>query len=86
MGCDRSMVSMHGLGYKEILEFLDGETSLEQAINKIKLSTRHFAKRQLTWFRREKDVIYVNKPDFEYDDGRMLEYMLACLEKQGIIK
>ena len=86
MGCDRSMVSMQGLGYKEILEFLDGETSLEQAINKIKLSTRHFAKRQLTWFRREKDVIYVNKPDFEYDDGRMLEYMLACLEKQGIIK
>ena len=86
MGCDRSMVSMQGLGYKEILEYLDGETSLEQAISKIKLSTRHFAKRQLTWFRREKDVIYVNKPEFDYDDERMLEFMLSCLKNQGIIK
>lgn len=86
MGCNRGMVSMQGLGYKEILEYLEGETSLEEAICKIKLSTRHFAKRQLTWFRREKDVIYINKPDFDYDEDRMLAFMLECLQKQGIIK
>lgn len=84
MGCTREMVSMQGLGYKEILEYLDGETTLEEAVAKVKLSTRHFAKRQLTWFRREEDVIYVNKPDFAYDEDKMLAFMLDCLREKGI--
>lgn len=42
----------------------------------IKRDTRHFAKRQLTWFRREKDVIWLNKPDFDYDEEKILSYML----------
>lgn len=43
---------MQGLGYKEILEYLDGECSLEEAVYTLKRDTRHFAKRQITWFRR----------------------------------
>ena len=52
-GCDRSLVSMQGLGYKEIIAYLEGEVSLEEAVRVLKRDTRHFAKRQLTWFRRE---------------------------------
>ena len=76
MGCTSSMVSMQGLGYKEILAYLDGVLSLDDAIYRIKRDTRHFAKRQITWFKREKDVIWVDKPDFEYDEEKMLAFML----------
>ena len=60
MGFDRSFVSMQGLGYKELLSYMDSECSLQDAVDKIKQSTRHFAKRQLTWFRREKDVKWID--------------------------
>ena len=75
MGYDRSYVSMQGLGYKEILSFLEGEISLEEAIYILKRDTRHFAKRQITWFKREKNVLWVNKPDFSYDNNKILDYM-----------
>lgn len=81
MGYHRGMVSMQGLGYKEILAYLDGETSLEEAIRILKRDTRHFAKRQLTWFVRERDAIWVNKDQFGYDDGKILEYMLGRLDQ-----
>ena len=77
MGLSREFVSMQGLGYKEILDYLDGKITLEEAIYLIKRDTRHFAKRQLTWFRREKDVIWVNKDQFNRDEDRILEYMLS---------
>lgn len=76
MGCTSSMVSMQGLGYKEILAYLDGVLSLDDAIYRIKRDTRHFAKRQITWFKREKDVIWLDKPDFDYDEEKMLAFML----------
>lgn len=76
MGCHKDMVSMQGLGYKEILDYLEGSYSLDEAVYLIKRDTRHFAKRQLTWFRREKDVIWVNKPDFSYDTQKILDYIL----------
>ena len=60
-GYSRDLVSMQGLGYKEILAYLEGEISLDEAIYILKRDTRHFAKRQLTWFRREKEVIMVDK-------------------------
>ena len=75
-GYTRDMVSMQGLGYKEILDYLEGNCTLEEAVYTIKRDTRHFAKRQLTWFRREKDVIWLNKPDFDYDEEKILSYML----------
>ena len=84
-GCRRDMVSMQGLGYKEILDYLAGELSLEEAVYRIKRDTRHFAKRQLTWFRREKEVIWLNKPDYGYDDDRILDAMQQHLRAAGIL-
>ncbi len=85
-GCTREMVSMQGLGYKEMLDYLAGEYSLEEAVRVLKRDTRHFAKRQLTWFRRERDVIWVDKAQFEYDSGRILAYMEDVLSRKGIIQ
>ena len=86
MGCTRNLVSMQGLGYKEILAYLDGETDLETAVEILKRDTRHFAKRQLTWFRREKDVYWVEKEKFDYDEEKMLSYMLSVLKETGVLK
>ena len=85
MGCTSEMVSMQGLGYKEILNYLDGQTTLDEAVYLIKRDTRHFAKRQLTWFRRERDIIMVNKPDFSYDNDRILDYIVTILQGKGIL-
>ena len=85
MGCHRGMVSMQGLGYKEILAYLEGEMSLETAVEILKRDTRHFAKRQLTWFRREQDVIWLNKDAFEFDETKILEFMLEKLKQQKVI-
>lgn len=83
-GCKKEMVSMQGLGYKEILSYLSGEITLEEAVYLIKRDTRHFAKRQLTWFKREKEVIWLDKQDFAYDDAAILSYMLNIIrEKTG---
>lgn len=86
MGCTRDMVSMQGLGYKELLSWLDGESTLEEAVSLIKLNTRHFAKRQLTWFRRERDVIWINKNEFDYNEQKILNYMLNKLAEKGILR
>ena len=79
------MVSMQGLGYKEILSYLDGSYTLDEAVYILKRDTRHFAKRQLTWFKREKDVIWVNKQDFHYEENEILNYILENCEKRGIL-
>lgn len=83
LGCDRSMVSMQGLGYKEILDYLCGDCTLEEAVYRIKRDTRHFAKRQLTWFKREKEVIWIDKAAFAYDEEQMLAYMQDCIKRIG---
>ena len=80
MGLDESYVSMKGLGYKEILRYLDGSLSLNEAVRIIKRDTRHFAKRQLTWFKRERDCIWINKDEFAYDDNRMIDYILEKIQ------
>lgn len=80
MGCKRESTAMQGLGYKEIIAYLLGEITLDEAVYLIKRDTRHFAKRQLTWFRREKDVIWVEKDQFAYDDEKMLQYMINMCE------
>ncbi|MCM1087840.1 MAG: tRNA (adenosine(37)-N6)-dimethylallyltransferase MiaA [Muribaculaceae bacterium] len=78
-GCTRDMVSMQGLGYKEILEYLDGDSTLEDAIYRMKRDTRHFAKRQLTWFRRERDVLWVDRQNFRQESGQdILEKAASC--------
>ncbi len=85
-GYNRNMVSMQGLGYKEILAYLDGEYTLDEAVAVIKRDTRHFAKRQITWFRREKEVIWLNKQQFDYDENKILEEMLRILKEREILK
>lgn len=84
-GLTKDNVSMKGLGYKEILAYLDGEISLDEAIYIIKRDTRHFAKRQITWFKRERNVTWINKEDFDFDDNRILEYMKEQLKNAEII-
>lgn len=81
-GCKRESTAMQGLGYKEIIAYLLDEITLEEAVYRIKRDTRHFAKRQLTWFRREKDVIWVEKDKFAYDEGKMLEYIIDCFKNK----
>ena len=80
MGCTKEMVSMQGLGYKEILAYLDGEYALDEAVYTIKRDTRHFAKRQLTWFRRERQVTWIQKEKYDYDEEKILEAMISHLE------
>ena len=64
-GVQPGMTSMQGLGYKEIIPYLEGKCSLEEAVYILKRDTRHFAKRQLTWFRAEKDVRWIEGTEME---------------------
>lgn len=75
MGCKRNSTAMQGLGYKEIFSYLLGEISLDDAIYRIKRDTRHFAKRQLTWFRHEKNVTWLEKYKFAYNETELLNYI-----------
>lgn len=81
-GYTKDMVSMQGLGYKEILDCLNGECSLAEAIYILKRDTRHFAKRQLTWFRRERDVIWVDKNNYDHDEEKILDVMLSYVKER----
>lgn len=84
-GFTKDMVSMQGLGYKEILDYLDGNLTLEEAVYILKRDTRHFAKRQLTWFRREPEVSWIHKYEYGYDDTKILNAMTDILKDKGII-
>ncbi|NLY45249.1 MAG: tRNA (adenosine(37)-N6)-dimethylallyltransferase MiaA [Tissierella sp.] len=64
-GYHKDLVSLKGIGYKEIIMYLEGDITLEDAIEKIKQGSRNYAKRQLTWFRRDKRIKWVDKDDFK---------------------
>lgn len=81
-GYTKDMVSMQGLGYKEILDYLNGVCSLEEAIYILKRDTRHFAKRQLTWFRREREVIWIDKDQYNYEEETILKVMLQHIKER----
>lgn len=82
-GYTKNLVSMQGLGYKEFFDYFDGRMTLEDTIDKIKKDTRHFAKRQLTWFRREKEVIWLNKKEYEQEKD-LLDSVLNIIKEKGI--
>jgi len=82
-GLLKTNISMQGIGYKEILEYLEGDTTLETAIENIKQNTRHMAKRQVTWFKREKDVIYVDPFSFESNE-KIVDYMIEKINTERI--
>jgi tRNA dimethylallyltransferase len=79
MGIQRDSTSMQGIGYKQVYGYLDGEYDLEEAVRLIKRDTRHFAKRQLTWFKREKDVIWTDLDRFE-NRQQMWDHMQTTAE------
>lgn len=83
-GISANAVSMQGLGYKEIVAYLKGECTLEEAVYILKRDTRHFAKRQLTWFKREKDVIWLNRQELGSDE-KIMEEIRNVLENKGFM-
>ena len=83
-GCTKDMTSMKAIGYREFFEYFDGTATLDDVRKKIKLDTRHFAKRQLTWFRREKEVIWVDKDTYD-NEQQILEYMMRILQEKNIL-
>ncbi len=80
-GYTKDMVSMQAIGYKELFPYFEGSVTKEEAIEQLKQDTRHFAKRQLTWFRRERDVTFIQKDDFENDDA-LLRELLQLAERK----
>ena len=85
-GLTRENISMQGIGYKEMFDYFDGMYDIDTANELIKQDTRHFAKRQLTWFRREKDVTWINYENYNHSKDDMLEAMIEIIKnKQGEI-
>lgn len=85
MGYTKDYVSMQGLGYKEVLDALNNEITFEEAVYRIKRDTRHFAKRQITWFKREKNVCWIDKSQFSYDDNAILSFMEKRCKERNIL-
>lgn len=81
-GYRQNLVSMQGLGYKELFNYFDGQYSLEEAIEILKRDTRHFAKRQLTWFRREEDIRWLDKSNYK-NEQEILEEILRQVNEKG---
>ncbi|MBE6008106.1 MAG: tRNA (adenosine(37)-N6)-dimethylallyltransferase MiaA [Lachnospiraceae bacterium] len=78
MGYDPSLVSMQGLGYKEIVPYINGECNLEMAVDELKKRTRHFAKRQLTWFKRQtENCLWIDLTDGDKESAlnKITEYI-----------
>lgn len=80
LGINENNTAYKALGYNELFMYFKGIISLEESVKRIKTNTRHFAKRQLTWFRREKNVIWIQKEDFK-NDNEILEFMLSEINK-----
>lgn len=77
-GYTPEMQSMKGIGYKEILYYLNGEVTLEDAVEMIKQGSRNYAKRQLTWFRKNPKVQWINKDDFVNDD-QIVKHIISAI-------
>ena len=84
-GVRKDSTAMQGLGYKELYAYLEGEYPLDEAVRIIKRDTRHFAKRQLTWFKRERDVIWADKSVIRQEEEKLADYMLGYLREKNII-
>ncbi|MBQ7097648.1 MAG: tRNA (adenosine(37)-N6)-dimethylallyltransferase MiaA [Clostridia bacterium] len=79
MGIDRDTTAMQAIGYKEFLEFLDGRATYYEAVDKIKMESRRYAKRQLTWFRRNSGINWVEPKDRE-ELGKIFEKCFTFLK------
>lgn len=83
-GLSENALSMQAIGYKEIIQFLKGNISEDEAAALIKLNTRHFAKRQITWFKREKEAVWIDYGDYA-DEEAMLQEMMNILKEKDIV-
>lgn len=81
MGYSPDLVSMQGLGYKEMIPYIKGEISLDEAAEEIKKGTRHFAKRQLTWFKHQANGVWIDTTgkDSVYTAEKMYDYLKSNL-------
>ena len=75
---------MQGLGYKELVPYVKGQISLEEASDLLKKNTRHFAKRQITWFKREKDTIWIDLEAYASPE-EAAKYMIQILKEKCIV-
>lgn len=82
MGYTSDIQSMKAIGYKELMEYIDGNCTLEDAILKVKQGSRNYAKRQLTWFRREKHAIWIDR-DIYKDDQNVVNLILKNINRRG---
>ncbi|MCQ2547868.1 MAG: tRNA (adenosine(37)-N6)-dimethylallyltransferase MiaA [Clostridia bacterium] len=73
-------ISMKGIGYKEVISFYNGQVSKDEAIDNIKKNTRHFAKRQITWFKRYKDMKWFNLSDYDNEQDALSEIIAYTKE------
>ncbi|MCR5310699.1 MAG: tRNA (adenosine(37)-N6)-dimethylallyltransferase MiaA [Lachnospiraceae bacterium] len=80
MGLTKENISMQGIGYKEILDFLDGNTTLDEAVYNVKINSRHYAKRQITWFKRDKDAVWIHRA--QYPDTEEIVALMANMIKE----
>lgn len=84
MGYNKNLTSMQGLGYKEIVTYLEGKRTLTESAEILKRDTRRFAKRQFTWFKRIKDIQWINRDDFNSKEklvNHLEQYIVKSLEK-----
>ena len=81
MGYTKDLISMQGIGYKEIIKYLGGEYSYDEAIEIIKRDSRRYAKRQLTWFRRYKDAMWFDLDEYK-DEKILLNDVITYIEKK----
>ena len=85
LGLTEDDISMKGIGYREFFPYFRGEINEKELVSRIKSDTRHFAKRQLTWFRREKDARWIDISLYKRDPGKIAEYMAGIIKKDGLL-
>lgn len=84
-GYSEDLVSMQALGYKEIIRYLNGDDTLEHSKEIIKRDTRRFAKRQTTWFKREKNVKWLDLSEYNYNIEKLVNIIVKDIEEKQIM-
>ena len=85
-GYGADLNSMSSIGYKEMVAYLEGRCSYDDAVEDIKKNSRHYAKRQFTWLKREKDVTYIKRdPDDPEDEEMIIKKIIDLMTDKGIL-
>ena len=85
-GYSEDAPAFSGIGYREVFPYLRGEYDLSRCMERIQQNSRHYAKRQLTWFRREKEAVFVEREDFHSEKELVKWIAEKCIEKWGFLK